>query len=137
MFNSILVALDCSKDCTPVVQTLDSLHLSPQIRLHLCHILSPDSESQEDPDRPHRFSAERFQRAEQQLLQYQSQLSGSAIEIVTGDPAEEILRLANIHQVELILLGNRGLKGVERVISGSVSGQVLAEAACSVLVVHL
>ena len=137
MFNSLLVALDCSTDCTPVVKTLDALRLSPQASLRLCHILSPEPENQEDPARPHRFSTDHFQQAEQELLQYQRQFPGSAIEIAIGDPAEEILRLANIYQVELILLGNRGLKGVERVISGSVSGQVLAEAPCSVLIVHL
>jgi hypothetical protein len=37
VFNSILVALDCSKDCTPVVKTLDALRLSPQASLRLCH----------------------------------------------------------------------------------------------------
>ena len=49
---------------------------------------------------------------------------------------EEILRLANIYQVDLIILGTRGLKGVERILKDSVSGQVVAEASCSVLVVH-
>lgn len=57
------------------------------------------------------------------------------IEIVTGDPVEEILRLANIYGADLIVLGSRGLTGVERVVQGSVSGAVVADAPCSVFVV--
>ena len=49
---------------------------------------------------------------------------------------EEILRLANIYQADLIILGTRGLKGVERIFHDSVSSQVVAEASCSVLVVY-
>jgi nucleotide-binding universal stress UspA family protein len=57
------------------------------------------------------------------------------IELANGDPAEEIVRLANLYTAELVVIGSRGLKGVDRVIQGSVSSQVLENVACSVLVV--
>jgi nucleotide-binding universal stress UspA family protein len=73
---------------------------------------------------------------EKQLQSYQANLPGeSIIEIVTGDPAEEIIRLANIYQVDLIAIGSRGLTGVKRIIQGSVSSQVVENAPCSVMVV--
>jgi nucleotide-binding universal stress UspA family protein len=61
----------------------------------------------------------------------------SEIELVTGDPAEEIIRLANIYKADLIVIGSRGLTGMNRIVQGSVSGQVVEEAHCSVFVVKL
>ena len=136
MFQAILVALDCAVDCEPVIRALQTLRYSPETAIYFSSVLLPDEALSGDPQRPHGFVSDRLQQVEIQLKTYQSQFPGSLIEIVTGDPAEEILRLANIHHIDLIILGTRGLKGVERVISGSVSGQVAAEAACSVLVVH-
>lgn len=73
---------------------------------------------------------------EKQLQSYQVKLPGeSELEIVSGDPSEEIIRLANIYQADLIVIGSRGLTGVKRILQGSVSSQVVEDAPCSVLVV--
>ena len=50
---------------------------------------------------------------------------------------DELVRLANIHQADLIVIGSRGLTGMNRILKGSVSSQVAADAHCSVLVVKL
>ena len=136
MLNSILIALDCSPDSDSVLKALDSLRLSAQTKLVLCHIFPPDNEDLPDPDRPHRFSSERYKQAKKQLESYQKHIPHSEIEIIGGEPVEEILRLANIYQTDLIILGTRGLKGVQRILNDSVSSQVVADASCSVLVVH-
>lgn len=136
MLNSILIALDCSPDSDSVLKTLDSLRLSAKTKLVLCHIFPPDNEDLPDPDRPHRFSSERYKEAKKQLESYQKKIPHSEIEIIGGEPVEEILRLASIYHADLIILGTRGLKGVERILQDSVSSQVVAEASCSVLVVH-
>jgi len=136
VLNSILIALDCSPDSDSVLKALDSLRISAQTKLVLCHIFPPDNEDLPDPDRPHQFSSERYKQAKKQLESYQKDIPHSEIEIIGGEPVEEILRLANIYQTDLIILGTRGLKGVQRILQDSVSGQVVAEAPCSVLVVH-
>jgi len=136
VLNSILIALDCSPDSDSVLKALDSLRLSAQTKLVLCHIFPPDNEDLPDPDRPHRFSSERYKQAKKQLESYQKHIPHSEIEIIGGEPVEEILRLANIYQTDLIILGTRGLKGVQRILNDSVSSQVVADASCSVLVVH-
>ena len=136
MLNSILIALDCSPDSDSVLKTLDSLRLSAKTKLVLCHIFPPDNEDLPDPDRPHRFSSERYKQAKKQLESYQKHIPHSEIEIIGGEPVQEILRLANIYQTDLIILGTRGLKGVQRILNDSVSSQVVADASCSVLVVH-
>ena len=136
MLNSILIALDCSPDSDSVLKALDSLRLSAKTKLVLCHIFPPDNEDLPDPDRPHQFSSERYKQAKKQLESYQKHIPHSEIEIIGGEPVEEILRLANIYQTDLIILGTRGLKGVQRILNDSVSSQVVADASCSVLVVH-
>ena len=55
--------------------------------------------------------------------------------IVTGDPAVEIMRWATAKQVQLIILGTHGRRGVTRFLMGSVAERVLREAPCAVLVV--
>lgn len=49
-----------------------------------------------------------------------------------GDPAEVIVRLAEQHHADLLVVGN---KGMERRVLGSVPNSVSHKAACSVLVV--
>lgn len=137
MLKTILLALDCSDGGSEsIIQALDTLQVRPQTKIILVHVLpAPTIDSELAADRPHESPEFLYQQAEQQLQTYRAQFPNSTIEIVSGDPSEEIIRLANIHQADLIVIGTRGLKGVDRVIEGSVSSQVVADAPCSVLVV--
>ncbi|MEH1767740.1 universal stress protein [Nostoc sp.] len=138
MLNSILVALDGSEISERVIQTLDNLALSKDAKVILCHVFpTPESEMELPADRPQPESPTfSYFQVEKQLQSYQEKLSiTSELELVTGDPAEEIIRLANIYKTELIIIGSRGLMGMKRIVQGSVSSQVVEEANCSVLVV--
>lgn len=55
--------------------------------------------------------------------------------IVTGEPAAEIMHCAVAKQVQLIIIGTHGRRGVTRFLLGSVAERVLREAPCAVLVV--
>jgi Universal stress protein UspA and related nucleotide-binding proteins len=138
VLKNILVALDGSENATRVIQCLDDLILSTDTKIILCHVYSTaESEMELPADIPQpdssRFSS--FQ-IEQQLQSFQEQLSvKSQLEMVSGNPAEEIIRLANIHKTDLIIIGSRGLTGMKRIVLGSVSNQVVEEASCSVWVV--
>jgi nucleotide-binding universal stress UspA family protein len=52
-----------------------------------------------------------------------------------GNPASHILRFAERRKADLIVMGAKGLTGLERYILGSVSRRVARHAICSVLVV--
>ena len=54
--------------------------------------------------------------------------------LTAGDPAGELLRMANEDAVDLIILGARGLSAVQRLLLGSVSEAVLRDAQCAVLI---
>jgi universal stress protein A len=53
-----------------------------------------------------------------------------------GDPAEEIVKCAGSHAIDLIVMGTHGREGVARVILGSVAETVVRRATCPVLTVH-
>jgi len=53
-----------------------------------------------------------------------------------GLPDETIINFANQHDVDLIVLGSRGLGGYARLLIGSVSNRVVHHANCPVLVVR-
>jgi nucleotide-binding universal stress UspA family protein len=54
--------------------------------------------------------------------------------MVTGDPADALLQIAGEVKAGLIVVGNRGMHGVVRVL-GSVPNKVSHRARCSVLIV--
>ncbi len=53
-----------------------------------------------------------------------------------GVPAEELVEVASREKADIILLGSRGLSGVDRFLLGSTSERVVRHAPCSVLVVR-
>lgn len=52
-----------------------------------------------------------------------------------GDPADEILKYADSHHVELVVCGTHGHRGVARLAMGSVAERVVHLASCPVLTV--
>ncbi|GAB4371869.1 MAG: universal stress protein [Elainellaceae cyanobacterium] len=135
MFKTILVALDGSELSEQVVQALGQVQVQPSDKIVIAHVIV-NLGADVVADRP-RTDTELIPHQQLEKLQaYQESLPcKSELEIVTGDPAEEIVRLANIHDVDLIVMGSRGLTGVNRILKGSVSSQVVEDAACSVMVV--
>ncbi|NET31113.1 MAG: universal stress protein [Cyanothece sp. SIO1E1] len=138
MLNTILVALDSSELSEQVIQTLKQLQLGADANVILSHVVptataNPDLEVDRSTTSTELLT---YRNLEKQLQAYQDKLPcQSQLELVSGDPAEEIIRLANIYQADLIVIGNRGLTGLNRILQGSVSSQVVSDAPCSVLVV--
>ncbi len=56
--------------------------------------------------------------------------------VLVGEPFDMILEKAEEEQVDLIVVGSHGKKGIERLLLGSVSEKVARKAKCSVLVVR-
>ena len=53
-----------------------------------------------------------------------------------GDPADEILKYAATHDVNLVVCGTHGRRGFNRFVTGSVAERVVRFAPCPVLTVH-
>jgi universal stress protein A len=54
--------------------------------------------------------------------------------LITGDPADAIVRLAEEEDVDLIVLGSHGRTGLTRLLMGSVAEAIVRKAHCPVLV---
>lgn len=78
--------------------------------------------------------------AEAVLARAASELEAEDIEVEThareGDPADVIIRLAEELGAELIIVGSRGLSGLERFLLGSVSSKLAQHAPTSIMVVR-
>lgn len=55
--------------------------------------------------------------------------------LVTGHPAEEIVRVANEENADMIVIGTHGRTGLTRLLMGSIAEAVVRHASCPVLCV--
>ena len=62
-------------------------------------------------------------------------LVGSS-KVMVGDVGEEIVAFAAQGEIDMIVMGTHGYKGLERVLFGSVAEQVVKTASCPVLTVN-
>jgi nucleotide-binding universal stress UspA family protein len=139
VFEAVLVALDHTSFDQNVMAALLRVNLAPNAKVVFTHVV-PYAEDTAglDVSRPlpadHDFPHSQI---EQHLHTCAEQLDEivPVVEIVQGNADTEIIRLANIHGVNLIVLGSRGLTGVDRILAGSVSNQVVEQAPCTVMVV--
>ncbi len=79
------------------------------------------------------------QTAERRLRAIKPSSEGVRLEhrLVRGEPAKEILRLAEDENAEMIVMGTHGRTGLMRALMGSVAEQVVRNAACPVLLVKI
>jgi nucleotide-binding universal stress UspA family protein len=62
-------------------------------------------------------------------------LDAAAVVRTSDEPAEEIVRYAREQNIDLIVLGTHGRRGVAHLIAGSVAERVVRTAGCPVLIV--
>jgi universal stress protein A len=56
--------------------------------------------------------------------------------MVTGDPAQQIVRMARSKRADLIVMGTHGRRGLSKFFVGSVADRVVATAPCPVMTVR-
>jgi nucleotide-binding universal stress UspA family protein len=120
----ILYATDGSRGATAAADLLASLPLRPDCQVM---ILSVALDHQVD-------------RAQAALGEGRTALSHLpaklTIHLCSEDPAEAILRGAEEHAVDLVVMGTRGLSALERFFLGSVAERVARHSPCPVLLVR-
>lgn len=108
------------------------------------YTFSRESESEEQPDTPpvdypvqeagisKDKGAFLLDKARNNLYLPDSQIQ---LQVLYGEPAKEICEYAFHQDIDLIVIGNRGLHGVRKLMLGSVSQKVAQQADCPVLIV--
>ncbi|MEL4896948.1 universal stress protein [Crocosphaera sp. Alani8] len=159
MYQKILIALDMS-DMREIVFN-HGLSLAKQEKnssLLLLHILSGEEENSPLPipsDLKEMYPAagndltlttwkeqwEAFEKSGVQMLEsYQRKAINTDIRAefqqIYGSPGSKICKIANEWNADVIVMGHRGLSGLQEFFLGSVSNYVLHHAPCSVLIVQ-
>ncbi len=92
-----------------------------------------------DPEISDMIRNKSFEEAEDLVNKIKEDLVKNGVKVNTvikhGNVAEEICNEASSGEYEMIIMGNRGLSGIQRVIVGSVTNKVLHCASVSVYIV--
>ena len=139
MFNNIILAVDGSEYSHRAIAYAKSLTERYEANLWLVHVFPHTSDllGYEDFER---LYAKR-KSAGQAVLDKAKEILGRtnlkvSEELLDGSEAEEILKVAENHQADLIVMGTRGFGAVKGLLVGSVSRKVIHLATCPVMVVH-
>ncbi|HYJ13844.1 MAG TPA: phosphoglycerate kinase, partial [Candidatus Limnocylindria bacterium] len=141
----ILLAVDGSAPSIEAARKLSTLVAAEGAEIALVYVQKPaerdgkiplmDSATQRRREFERRLEAERVMAAGQAPLARQGLVVHHQI-IASGDPADEILKVADELGVHLIAMGSHGRSGILGIFLGSVSREVLDRARCPVLIVR-
>jgi nucleotide-binding universal stress UspA family protein len=136
---SIVVGTDGSPGAETAVERAAEVAQGTGARVHLVTAY-PDIPSYREriESSAKRQSIDLREVADSVLARTASKLSRVAVETHAreGDPAQVIADVAQEQGADLIVVGDRGLTGIERFLLGSVSSKLTHHAPCSVMVVR-
>ena len=143
----IVLGVDESKFSEEAVRSLMEQFPSGGTEVHIVHAIEPISAYFSAEYFPH--FVPRVKQVEQDRLK-QAHILVEAVgerlrksgfrtskQILHGDPRSVLLECAEKCKADLIVVGSHGLKGLNRMLMGSISEAVIRHAPCSVLVVRL
>lgn len=139
-YQQILVSVDLSQEATQVMQRAISMAQANGAALSVVHVIEPLTFAY-GGDIPMDLSEVQDQ-LRQQAKEHLNNLSASANipperqHILVGQPATEIHQLATTENIDLIILGSHGRRGLALLL-GSTANAVLHGASCDVLAVRV
>jgi len=87
-----------------------------------------------------KFEKELIDGAEKRLYEFVDQhfkeFPHTKTSVVAGDPSEEILNYIKEHEIDLVIMGTHGRKGMDKIIFGSVAERVVKSSPVPVMVVN-
>ena len=142
----ILLGLDFAPDSKKAIRFLSGLKFPLHSEMSLVHIikgnkelkhlgLTKDLESELRRIRPksQKRAIQHLRRLEEKFIDHDLKIH---VVVKEGNPGEEILSLLETSNMDLAVLGTRGLPSIKRFLLGGVSEWVLHEAPCPVLIVR-
>ena len=140
LFETILVAVDESPAAMQAVECARKLSKLTGATVILVHAYPKAPEYLGEPNLSQTIARhiENARKLIEPLAQSLQEDGVSTItEILQGPPADAILRVAKARNVDLIVMGARGLGSLGSLLLGSVSQKVMAHATCPVMVVRV
>jgi universal stress protein A len=140
-YKHILVAVDLTEECDPVIKKAKDLAIASGAKLSLVHIVEPMAMAfgGDVPMYLSQLQQQQFDQAKEKLealkLKYPDVRTGDS-HLTYGQPRQEIHSLAKEQSVDLIVVGSHGRHGLSLLL-GSTANDVLHGAPCDVLAVRL
>jgi nucleotide-binding universal stress UspA family protein len=139
LFDTILVAVDASPASARAVECARKLAKLTDATVLLVHAYPKVADYLGEPNLSNTI-AKHLERANELVEPLAESLKADGIVTITeeleGPPADAILRVAEARNVDLIVMGARGLGSLGSLLLGSVSQKVLAHATCPVMIVR-
>lgn len=158
MLNKILVAVDTNETCTHLFDKALALAQATGAKLTLLNILMPGYDygmltlysltvtgyPMAIDDATWRVYQEEYrehkERGQRMLSSWRAQARDKGVQAefvqVSGDPGRVICDRAKTDNVDLIIVGSHGRRGLSEFLIGSVSSYVMHRVSCSVMVVR-
>jgi len=140
-YQHVLVAVDFTEECHPVIQRAQALAQACNARLSLVHVVEPMAMAfgGDVPMDLSMLQQQQFEQARERLNTFSGQypeLAADQRHLAYGQPRQEIHRLAEEQQCDLIVVGSHGRHGLALLL-GSTANDLLHGAPCDVLAVRL
>lgn len=137
----ILLAIDDSKFSESAAQSVIAQHRLQDLEVRVLHAVEPPTILMAPEMTEYVPPWESAEEAKTLVAKIADPLRSAGVNVTTaikqGDPRSIIIDDAKAWGADLIVLGSRGRKGLERFLLGSVSEAVLRHAHCSVEIVRL
>lgn len=142
-FRKILYPVDLSEVSSKIVPYVLTLAHKFNAEIHMLFVIS-SLEHYATFYIPHpsldKFEQELTKGADQKLREFAREFLNDypsvRMEVLHGDPAEEIVKYVESQGIDLIVMGTHGRKGLEKVIFGSVADQVVKRSPVPVMTVN-
>ena len=137
MFNSVVVGSDDSQTARQAVVAAANVAQVAGGKLHIVTAYDPKSVRREHL--PSELQLSTVTHPADMLLNDLATIAKDrglevTVHAATGDPATAIVHIAEQENADLVVVGNKGMKGARRIL-GSVPNSVAHAAPCSVLIV--
>lgn len=143
----ILFTTDGSDYATKAGETITLMPFHDNTEITIIHVITPafydipdkfkikiDAHVMEEMKRYNSIELEESQTIIEQATEYLSKKYSNINKLTNvGDPSDEILHTANALEVDIIVVGSKGMGGFRGVV-GSISRYILSAADCSVLI---
>lgn len=138
MYQHILLAADGSENSMRAAnEALKIAKVSPKCKVTILFIIDIEKVKTEVL---HASSIDSLYMERRQKLVPVEQLFETAniavqVEMIHGTPGPEIVKYANSHDIDLVIIGSRGLNSLQEMVLGSVSHKVMKRVNCPAMIV--
>lgn len=142
MFKKVLVPLDGSElsesALTHVTDIISDCHAADVVLMRIKEPLDPnvigtlDAKVAVELDEAYRDEAARYLDKVVETLKEKG--IAAKTEVLSGNPAEEIIKYSQKNDIDLIIMSTRGRSGISRLVFGSVAEKVIRNSTVPVLI---